>query len=769
MRSPRWLLVSVFGSLLLAASSMSCGSDPANNGDKPTCSDGIDNDGDGAIDFPDDSGCKNESDEEDDIVPPQCDDGRDNDGDGKHDYPNDPGCFAPNQDSEEDDCPDGPQCPQCSNGKDDDMNGQTDYPEDSGGCTDASDNDEYTRNPVACGGAVHIERLPQDGHIKGMIDPNAPSSLTSMTCGGGGSETAYEIRITQPKIVVATSDSANTAADTVLYIRSADCQNPANEVACNDDISTSNKKSSITKSISTPGTYYLVVDAHDSASAGAFDVQVTFLAGEGTECAGPTDCGPGLVCRLPKNGTAKVCSKHVCEDNVDEDGDGKNGYPDDPGCTTPTDDDESDSCPGVGPNCPECADGVDNDMDMKIDFGPNGDATCTSASSASESCVSTDGVQQIIGPATPGTTVGAVNDTKPACGSSTATAGDHTYRIDVPAMADLTLDADNMTQDGVVALYNATCGGTAIQCKDTPETVTVTNLAAGTYYFVVDGYSTGVGTYTINTSGHIQNGASCESPLVTAGAITCSNGYACKGTAGSRTCQPAACSDGISNNDDDTIADFPFDPGCSSPADDDETNPTTLPICADNVDNDMDNMKDYPADLGCNGAGGASEVFCTGETDLTSIAAVTTKTITGDSTGKANDWATTTCISSSGPDVAYALQLPVPVQSLQIDTIGSQFDTVIQIRDIACAAQMACDDEGGGSGTSKMTLTNLSAGSYAIIVDGWLGDAGAYTLNVRGTVATGTPCGFPLFTGGANAVLVCPTGTTCTGTPAKCQ
>jgi hypothetical protein len=40
---------------------------------------------------------------------------------------------------------------------------------------------------------------------------------------------------------------------------------------------------------------------------------------------------------------------------------------------------------------------------------------------------------------------------------------------------------------------------------------------------------------------------------------------------------------------------------------------------------------------------------------------------------------------------------------------------------------------------------------------------------VKGTVAAQTPCSSPLFSGGVNAVLACPTGTTCTGTPAKCQ
>ncbi|HUS29878.1 MAG TPA: hypothetical protein VMZ53_15340, partial [Kofleriaceae bacterium] len=597
MRSSRWLLISALGSLFcttVIATSPGCSDDAGNNATKAECEDGKDNDGDGMTDFPDDLGCHAPDDldnKEDDRPAPLCDDGRDNDGDGKHDFPNDPGCFAPNQDDETDDCPNGALCPQCANGVDDDMNGQTDFPNDSGGCASASDPDEYTRNPVACGAAVMIKPLPPDGHVAmGMLDSAKASSLTSMTCGGGGTEDVYELRVMQPKVIVATTDNPGTTADTVLYIRGQDCQNNSSELACQDDISTTVDRSTVTKAISTPGLYYLVVDAHDSASAGSYELTVKFLTGEGVACGTADDCGPGLVCRIPKGQTAKVCAKHVCEDTTDEDGDGKNGFPDDPGCVTAQDDDEADSCPGAGPNCAECGDGVDNDADGKTDFGTNGDTTCSAASSASEACVSTDGVQQIIAASTPGTTAtGAVNDVKPACATSgTHTAADRTYRLDLPAMSDLTVDADSMTMDGVVALYNNTCGGTAIQCKDTPETITATNLAAGAYYFVVDGYSSGTGTYTIAVSGHIQNGALCESTLTTAGAITCGVGYACKGTAGSKTCQPALCSDGVDNEaSPDGKIDFPFDPGCSDPADDTEADPTTLPICANGVDDDV--------------------------------------------------------------------------------------------------------------------------------------------------------------------------------------
>src|SRR5450755_1749815 len=202
MRTP-WLIFGVVCSLACGVGAFGCGG----NNDKsknPQCSDGIDNDGDGLVDFPDDPGCVSAEDETENSLPsPQCSDGRDNDGDGKIDYPYDPGCQSPQQDTETDDCPDGPNCPQCSNGKDDDGNGITDFPDDPG-CTSASDNDEFTDNPAACGTDTVAQQLPFDGHVMGMIDPAAISHLSSTTCGGGGGEQVYELRIMSPKVVTAT-------------------------------------------------------------------------------------------------------------------------------------------------------------------------------------------------------------------------------------------------------------------------------------------------------------------------------------------------------------------------------------------------------------------------------------------------------------------------------------------------------------------------------------------------------------------------------------
>jgi hypothetical protein len=63
------------------------------------CADGVDNDGDGLIDYPNDPGCSSSTDDDETDSPPPppnsaCSDGIDNDGDGLVDYPSDPGCSS---------------------------------------------------------------------------------------------------------------------------------------------------------------------------------------------------------------------------------------------------------------------------------------------------------------------------------------------------------------------------------------------------------------------------------------------------------------------------------------------------------------------------------------------------------------------------------------------------------------------------------------------------------------------------------------------------
>jgi hypothetical protein len=104
-------------------------------GTGPACDDGLDNDSDGLVDFPDDPGCDGADDLSEKSPSLACDDGADNDGDGRVDFDpvtfanpgdettppagsGDPGCKYPKWFSED---------PRCQNGVDDDGDGMMDY------------------------------------------------------------------------------------------------------------------------------------------------------------------------------------------------------------------------------------------------------------------------------------------------------------------------------------------------------------------------------------------------------------------------------------------------------------------------------------------------------------------------------------------------------------------------------------------------------------------------------------------------------------------
>ena len=308
---------------------------------------------------------------------PACMDGVDNDGDGKIDYPDDPGCLAPNQDTgEDDDCPSGPGCPACANGLDDDADGATDFAGGDPGCDAASDDDEYTFDPAACGPGTSVSNLPMTGVISGVLQTGA-SNLTA-ACGAGtvgtGPEVAYVVTVLRPVRLVASTDFPGTEFDSVLYLRRA-CDDPGTQLACSDDVIGGTRS---TLSLDLPaGTYFVIVDGKTPAAVGAYTLVVNQYAGLGEACLDPDDCAPGFVCRAI-GAAGMTCELPVCHDGRDDDGDTLIDYPLDPGCTTPDDATENDTCPGAG--CPECGNGVDDDTDGQTDY-PD-DVSCTSAAGA---------------------------------------------------------------------------------------------------------------------------------------------------------------------------------------------------------------------------------------------------------------------------------------------------------------------------------------------------------------------------------------------------
>jgi hypothetical protein len=101
------------------------------------CNDGLDNDGDSFIDYPDDPECASATDNIEEFQ--QCEDNYDNDSDGLIDFPLDPGC-TDSLDTDE------TNVYQCNDGLDNDSDSKIDYPLDPG-CASATDNDETNGQP----------------------------------------------------------------------------------------------------------------------------------------------------------------------------------------------------------------------------------------------------------------------------------------------------------------------------------------------------------------------------------------------------------------------------------------------------------------------------------------------------------------------------------------------------------------------------------------------------------------------------------------------
>ncbi len=118
------------------------------------CSDGVDNDGDGRIDFPSDPDCTGPTDDSEaggGGGNPEYSDGVDNDGDGQIDFPADPNCSSANDDSEAGGGPPGGGDPECDDGRDNDGDGRADFPEDPG-CSSRRDDSEDDAGRAGTGG-----------------------------------------------------------------------------------------------------------------------------------------------------------------------------------------------------------------------------------------------------------------------------------------------------------------------------------------------------------------------------------------------------------------------------------------------------------------------------------------------------------------------------------------------------------------------------------------------------------------------------------------
>jgi hypothetical protein len=262
----------------------------------------------------------------------------------------------------------------------------------------------------------------------------------------------------------------------------------------------------------------------------------------------------------------------ACNDNIDNDGDNKvDNF--DPGCANNADNNETDPVPAA-----QCSDGINNDGDTKTDF-PN-DPGCPAAGNDNEG-----------DPATvPQCANGKDDDNNNAADfagvlgppplpsdPSCIWAAD---RLEAATACSDGAENDNPPDGKIDWPADFGCSGpNDMSEKDLPQ--------------CNDGRDNdGDGTLDFTTTAPDRPDSNCSS--------------AADNLEGPDPIAPAACADGIDNDGDGKI-DFPADPGCTSAADTDETDPQLgLPIvarpCSDGRDNDGDGKIDFPADPGCTSA-----------------------------------------------------------------------------------------------------------------------------------------------------------------------
>jgi hypothetical protein len=224
------------------------------------------------------------------------------------------------------------------------------------------------------------------------------------------------------------------------------------------------------------------------------------------------------------------------------------------------------------------------------------------------------------------------------------------------------------------------------------------------------------------------------------------------------------------DDDSDGAIDFPDDPGCASPGDTDEyddcmTMGPNCPRCGNGMDDDGDGAIDYPADPGCVSASDDVEEDCM---DSDPMAHITLPVVSGTTVGATDDF-TPSCSASNAPERVYVLDIPGTLQTLELNTNSSTYDTILYVRQPACiAADLACDDNSSGSGQSAINLVNVPPGPLFIFIDGYMSNAGSYVLQLYGVIAAGEACDPAQISAG---ILACAPGTNCIdpGTGFSCQ
>ncbi|MFN3198695.1 MAG: hypothetical protein ACE366_09835 [Bradymonadia bacterium] len=644
----------------------------------------------------------------------QCLNGIDDDGDGNIDYPEDPGCERPDDRDEFDEG----EFPICSDGLDNDGDGVADFPLDPG-CVSAADVSEDD----ICGAGVRFQEIFLDpGSIQGNLGDGASNARGS--CGGANQpELVYYYYNPYSARLTFSTDHPETEANTILYVRS-ECDRVASELACSEgaeDEEGNIARAEVTIDSATVGGYFIFVDSRFGDGA-PFKLTVEAERLPAGCANGFDDDGDALI-----DGEDPGCESLVdederdpvpaiitaCDNGRDDDGDGYADFPFDPGCVAVGDDDETDP-----EEVSQCSDGIDNDEDGVTDF-PD-DAGCSSRSDTIEDdprptpqCANRldddqDGLTDY--PFDPGCyAAGDRGEADPEL---------------LPACAN-ELDDD---RDGIADFpFDPGCTAAGDDDETDPPEGELPVCSDGE-----DNDEDGITDFPLDPGCRWAADPDEEDPRF---APACGNGndddgdgrpdfpddpgcrYAADTSEENEGVLPVRCADGV-DNDFDGLIDL-RDFGCEDNEDDDETDPDVLPVCGNEIDDDEDLLTDWPDDPGCQAAGDLSEdQSCRPEVDTPLIpvnGTVMGATVEGDP-----DRYNNRCGGRQAPEAVYRYVLE-EAATLRISAAneGTDYAPVISVSTdceepgamVACAGNFANPEP-------TLLLPDAEPGEYFIFIDG---------------------------------------------------
>src|SRR3989339_649451 len=607
------------------------------------CSDGIDNDQDGATDWPWDFSCSSIDDNDETFPKAECQDGIDNDQDGKTDYQQDPDCGGNQQGTEGTPlltCPGGSNKLTILSGTDTLLNN---------GQPSAITWSNHALWNASIPGAswlwssfyVTDPTVQQDNLLAKSFQIPGPVTATKLTVAADN-----QFRAAINGHLFNGNYHEGTFQKEISYTNSTYFQQGANILSF--DVRNLGVAGSTAQTNPAGLLYRLEVcyqptpppqcsDGIDNDNDGATDMN-------DFSCSSPTD-------------NDETNPKAQCQDGVDNDQDGLADYPMDPGCSGNQDNDERNICPAATqtstcrcatnadctspdtcqngycrPVTYQCNDGIDNDQDGKTDY-PN-DPDCVSPSDNDETgSIGSCNGQPISLTSLPNLQSIILHEDTTNIATYTFAKNDPKLIQDLnqsPTSYDFSTNADEYydlyisNADGSVnpngsyltiddfrnnTLLNAQVGHNidAVELK----------LSSGPSFYadkvVKVAIGTGLSGDYLNQNGYATR--ALGTPNAQSTRLGDQHARLVLGFCDALQNLPA-CSDGI-DNDGDGATDYPGDFSCDSPTDNDETNPKAQ--CQDGIDNDQDGLIDYPNDLGCSSAQDQTEAntdICSADGDI---------------------------------------------------------------------------------------------------------------------------------------------------------